>query len=380
MSLDYEGLRLLWWVLLGILIIGFCIMDGIDFGVAMLLPWVANSDVERRIVINTVGPVWESNQVWFILGGGAIFAAWPYLYAVAFSGFYGAMFLLLCAFILRPVAFKYRSKLQNTRWRQTWDGVLFVTGCVVPFIIGIALGNALQGVPFHFDNDLRVYYTGSLWQLLNPFALGMGVLFVSLFMMHGGTYLAAKTIAEVRARTIHWVRYSAVVNLVLILLLGVCLAYSVLGYHIEGVINHSAVSNPLHKTVTQAVGHSLLQFKQYTWLWILPVMTVSSLIKVMWWVARGRSKISVVCSAWALMTIVTSLGVVLFPFLLPSSTHPNMSLTVWDASSSELTLMIMLGLTIVFIPIILMYVSWGYRVLRGPITKETIEHSPGALY
>src|ERR1700761_9846663 len=149
----YEILRLIWWALLGVLLIGFAVMDGFDLGSAFLLPVVARTDTERRIVINTVGPVWEGNQVWFILGGGAIFAAWPPLYAVAFSGFYFAMLLLLLALILRPVGFKFRSKLENPRWRSFWDGALFISGLVPALVFGVAFGNVLQGVPFRFDTD-----------------------------------------------------------------------------------------------------------------------------------------------------------------------------------------------------------------------------------
>src|SRR6202044_868175 len=145
---EYEILRLIWWALLGILLIGVAVMDGFDLGTAILLPFVGKTEMERRIVINTVGPVWEGNQVWLILGGGAIFAAWPPLYAVAFSGFYLAMLLLLCALILRPAGFKYRSKLQDTRWRTTWDTALFIAGLVPALVFGVAFGNALQGVPF----------------------------------------------------------------------------------------------------------------------------------------------------------------------------------------------------------------------------------------
>src|SRR5579872_3531771 len=198
--LDYEILRLLWWGLLGVLLIGFAVTDGFDLGTGMLLPLVARSDTERRIVINTVGPVWEGNQVWLILGGGAIFAAWPPLYAVAFPGFYLAMLLLLCALILRPVGFKYRSKLEGTRWRTIWDTALFLGGLVPALVFGVAFGNALQGVPFRFDETLRMTYTGSLFGLFSPFAVLCGLVSVAMITMHGATWLACKTEGMVRSR------------------------------------------------------------------------------------------------------------------------------------------------------------------------------------
>ena len=160
---DYQTLRIIWWLLLGVLLVGFAVTDGFDMGVGALLPFAARTDAERRVVINTVGPVWEGNQVWFILGGGAIFAAWPALYALSFSGFYLAMFLVLAALILRPVGFKYRSKKPDPAWRTRWDWALFIGGAVPSLIFGVAVGNALQGVPFHLTSDLRPIYEGTLF-------------------------------------------------------------------------------------------------------------------------------------------------------------------------------------------------------------------------
>src|SRR5690606_31451181 len=174
--IDYETLRLVWWLLLGVLLIAFAVMDGFDLGTQTLLPFVAKSDIERRVVINAVGPVWEGNQVWLILGGGAIFAAWPPLYAVSFSSFYLAMFAILAALILRPVGFKYRSKRESETWRRNWDWALFVGGAVPTLIFGVAVGNVLLGIPFRFDNDLRIFYEGTtLFELLKPFALLCGL-------------------------------------------------------------------------------------------------------------------------------------------------------------------------------------------------------------
>jgi cytochrome d ubiquinol oxidase subunit II len=169
--IDYETLRLIWWLLLGVLLIAFATTGGFDLGVGTLLPFVARTDTERRVAINTIGATWEGNQVWLILGGGAIFAAWPPLYAVSFSGFYLAMFAILFALILRPVGFKYRSKRESASWRSGWDWALFVGGFVPSLIFGVAVGNVLQGVPFRFADDMRIFYEGSFFALLNPYAL-----------------------------------------------------------------------------------------------------------------------------------------------------------------------------------------------------------------
>ena len=189
---DYEILRLIWWALLGVLLIGFALTDGFDLGVAALLPFVARDDAERRMVINAIGPTWEGNQVWFILGGGAIFAAWPFVYAVSFSGFYLAMFLVLAALILRPVGFKYRSKKPSRAWRSRWDWALFVGGFVPALVFGVAVGNVLLGAPFRLDGDLRSFYDGTLLGLFTPFSLLTGLLSVTMLVLHGAAWLAIK--------------------------------------------------------------------------------------------------------------------------------------------------------------------------------------------
>src|ERR1700728_4862914 len=228
--LDYEMLRLIWWALLGILLIGFAVMDGFDLGTAMLLPFVGRTDAERRVAINTVGPVWEGNQVWLILGGGAIFAAWPTLYAVAFSGFYLAMFLVLCALIVRPVAFKFRSKLPDPIWRSIWDWALFVGGLVPALVFGRAFGNMLEGVPFRFDETMRMTYEGTLFGLLNPFALLCGLVSVAMLTMHGGAYLAVKASPPVSDRAAVFARRAAIVLIALFAVAGLWVALFVGGY------------------------------------------------------------------------------------------------------------------------------------------------------
>ena len=191
---------MIWWLLLGVLLIGFAIMDGFDLGVAALLPFVASTDIERRIAINTIGPVWEGNQVWFILGGGAIFAAWPPLYAASFSGFYLAMFLVLAALILRPVGFKFRNKIEDTALARLWDYALFAGGVVPSLVFGVAFGNLLQGVPFRFDAICASSTRAGLFELLNPFALLCGLVSLAMLTRHGAVYLSLKTDGAVEER------------------------------------------------------------------------------------------------------------------------------------------------------------------------------------
>jgi cytochrome d ubiquinol oxidase subunit II len=377
---DYESLRLIWWGLLGILLIGIAVMDGFDLGSAILLPIVGRSDLERRIVINTVGPVWEGNQVWLILGGGAIFAAWPPLYAVAFSGFYLAMLLLLLSLILRPVGFKFRSKRDGKRWRNTWDTALFVGGVVPALVYGVAFGNVLQGVPFRFDDTLRMTYEGSLFGLFNPFALLCGLVSVAMLTMHGATWLAVKTEEPIRARAR---RAAAIAGLALIVLFlaGGVWASTIDGYALGHFAGADGPSNPLMKQVTRAAGQLLANYHAHSWMLVAPVV---ALIAAGWSVLLSLSRRAAVAaflgSAIAVAAVIATAGLSLFPFLLPSSSDPASSLTVWDASSSRMTLEVMLAATAVLLPIILIYTGWVYRVLRGPVTGEAITKDPHSVY
>lgn len=378
--LDYEILRLLWWALLGTLLIGIAVMDGFDLGTAILLPFVARTDTERRIAINTVGPVWEGNQVWLILGGGAIFAAWPALYAAAFSGFYLAMFLVLAALILRPVAFKFRSKIQNPRWREIWDWALFVGGLVPALIFGVAFGNVLVGVPFRFDETLRMTYEGNLFGLLNPFSLLCGLVSVAMLVAHGATYLALKASDAVVVRSITAGRAAALLAVALFVLAGFWVAYRIDGYVVTSALAHNGPSNPLGKQVAVQAGAWFNNYKLYPWTKAAPVVAVFGLLLAGVLIGTRHKGLAFICSGLGVAGIIATAGLSLFPFMLPSSLEPNASLTVWDSSSSRLTLMIMLVVTVIFLPIIIAYTSWVYRVLRGRVTSDYIENSTSHLY
>ncbi len=377
----YEIFRLLWWAVLGVLLIGIAVMDGFDMGAAMLMPFIGKTDTERRVVINTVGPVWEGNQVWLILGGGAIFAAWPPLYGVAFSGFYLAMLLLLASLILRPVGFKFRSKLQGTRWRATWDTALFVGGVVPALVFGVAFGNVLQGVPFRFDYTLRLTYEGSLLGLFNPFALLCGLVSVAMIVAHGASYLACKTEAPLRQRAQRVGGIAAIAAAVLFAIGGIWAA-QLDGYSIAGTIATDGPSNPLLKSVTRSAGGLLANYRAQPWTMIAPLLGIAAALgtaAMMRW-RPHRAGLTFVVSGLAIAGIIATAGVSLFPFLLPSSLDPQSSLTVWDASSSLTTLEIMSAVTALFLPIILAYTGWVYRVLRGPVTVAQIERDSHTAY
>ena len=370
---DYTTLRLIWWVLLGVLLIGFAVTDGFDLGVGALLPFVAKTDTERRIAINTIGPVWEGNQVWFILGGGAIFAAWPALYAVSFSGFYLAMFLVLFALILRPVGFKYRSKRESARWRNNWDWALFVGGAVPALIFGVAVGNTLQGVPFHFTDDLRPIYEGNLFGLLNPLAIFCGLVSVAMIVMHGAAWLAFKAEGIVADRAAAIGPKAALATAVLFALGGVLIYAGFLGgYEVTSPLVWDGPSNPLYKSVVENDAAWLRNFQDYPLLWLVPLLgIVSPLLAAVGFMAR-KSGLTFLASQLAIACIIATVGVAMFPFILPSSSNPGHSLAVFDASSSRVTLRNMLVATVIFLPIILAYTAWVYRVLWGKVSEKDV--------
>ncbi|HYA72176.1 MAG TPA: cytochrome d ubiquinol oxidase subunit II, partial [Roseiarcus sp.] len=337
--IDYEILRLIWWLFLGVLLIGFAIMDGFDLGVATLLPFVARTDVERRVAINAIGPVWDGNQVWLILGGGAIFAAWPAIYATAFSGFYIAMFLVLAALIVRPVGFEFRNKISDPGWRAFWDYALFVGGLVPSLVFGVAVGNLLQGAPFRIDAEMRIFYEGSgLFELLNPFGLLCGLVSLAMLVTHGATYLVLKTDGDVKDRA-RWVASRApFVTVALFLLAGVWIAFGIKGYVITNTIPADGPSNPLLKTVAQAPGAWLTNYGRYPWMALAPLLGVAGGLLIAFLSSRGKAGMAFVASGVAIFGVIATAGVSMFPFLLPSSIEPSSSLTVWDASSSQRTL------------------------------------------
>lgn len=378
--LDYSVLKVIWWLLVGVLLIGFAIMDGHDMGVGTLLPFVGKTDEERRVVINTVGPHWDGNQVWFITGGGAIFAAWPLVYATAFSGFYWAMLAVLWALFLRPVGFDYRSKIDNPTWRKTWDWGLFIGGAVPPLIFGVAFGNLLQGVPFYFDSNLMSYYTGSFWGLLNPFALMCGLVSTAMITFHGAVYLSLRTEGAVglRARKAGYVFGSLLI--VVFTLAGLWLWQGVPGYVIESTVVPNALPNPLGKSVIRESGAWLMNYQRYPLTMLLPLIVYAMVPVAIWLMSQGKNLAAFVASSLVIIGVIGTAGASMFPFIMPSSTDFGSSLTVWDSVSSHLTLSIMLVATVIFMPIIILYTSWAYKVMAGKVTLAYIRENDHSAY
>jgi cytochrome d ubiquinol oxidase subunit II len=369
--LDYATLRVIWWLLLGALLIGFAVTDGFDLGLAALFRWLGRDDDERRALLETIEPFWDGNQVWLILAGGAVFAAWPLLYAASFSGLYLAMLLILLALILRPVSFFFRNKVAEPRWRNSWDWALFVSGAVPSLLFGVAFGNLFLGVPFHIDDLGRPVYTGAFIDLLHPFALLAGVASLSMLAMHGATYAALKVGEPMAARARRAASIAAVVLLVVFTVAGVWLM-SLKGLRISGAIDAAGPSNPLRKSVDAAAGAWLGGFAARPALWLAPLVSYAGMLATLVLLRVARPGLAFIASALATAGVILTAGFALFPFLLPSSSVPGASLTVWDASSSQRTLFIMLVVTLLLLPIVLIYTSWVFHVMRGTVTLEHV--------
>lgn len=373
----YTILLVVWWVLLGVLLTGIGAMVGMDMGVGTLLRYVGRTDSERRVALNVIGPHWDGNQVWFILGGGAIFAAWPLVYATAFSGFYIVMLVLLWSMILRPLGFEYRSKLASPAWRSVWDAALFVSGLVPMVVFGAAIGNVLQGVPFHFDWRLTSFYTGSFLWLFNPFAILCGLMSVALAVYMGGSCLASGADDPIGSRA----RRAAIAGglaAVVIFTVGGFWVSTIEGFKLVAGPDPGVAQTPLHQQVTRVPGGLLANYAAHPALWVLPALVYAGLLLgalahtirrpiLAWWLGT---------LAW--IGVIGTVGAAMFPFIMPSSSNPSHSLTLWNSGSSLVTLTWMVGFVVIFMPLIVWYTSWAFWVMRGKVSVKHVETSDHA--
>ncbi len=380
MIFDYETIKLVWWLLIGTLLIGFAIADGMDMGVGILLPFIGKTDSERRVIINTVGPHWDGNQVWLITAGAAIFAAWPAVYAASFSAFYFALLLALFALFFRPVGFDYRSKIEDMRWRNFWDWGLFVGGAVPALIFGVAFGNLIQGMPFYLDEFLRVHHTGSFWGLLNPFALLAGVVSLSMLTLHGAIWLQLRTEDSIAEHSKLWVKRAAIATIASFALAGLWVIFGLDGYQIISQPAFDALPNPLAKTVEPGNGALLATYKHFPLTVLFPLLGLAGAALTMRLSKANRPGLGYITSAMTLIGIIMTAGVSMFPFVMPSSSNPSSSFTVWDSVSSHLTLNIMFWAVAIFLPIVIGYTIWCYRRMWGKVTVANIEADSHSAY
>ncbi|KXV15077.1 cytochrome d ubiquinol oxidase subunit 2 [Acetobacter malorum] len=369
----YALLKLIWAALLCVLLIGLGLMVGMDMGVGTLLRFVGRNDGERRTALNIIGPHWDGNQVWFILGGGAIFAAFPTLYATSFSVFYVVMILLLFSMILRPVAFEYRSKADSHLWRASWDWVFLISGFLPMFIYGAAFGNILHGVGYHFGWTGQYYQDSSFFSyLLNPFAILCGLMSVALSVYQGGVMLMLRAENPIYDRARRYALRGGLTAAVLFIIGGFFIA-RMQGFVFTAPVDPAMPASPMHgQHVAMVAGGWLHNYAAHPVLWLLPLLGLVSMIggtlaarmnKVIlaWWIGLG---------SW--IGTIGTVAAAMFPFFMPSTTTPDQSLTVWNSSASAYGLTCMLVVALIFVPIILCYTSWCYYVMRGKVHTADI--------
>jgi cytochrome bd ubiquinol oxidase subunit II len=334
------GLQITWFILWGVLWAVYFMLDGFVMGAGILHNLIGKSDGDKRVMINTIGPVWEGNEVWLVTAGGVTFAAFPTTYALMFSYLYSALFLLLCALIVRGVSYEFRSKEESLLWRKGWDTAIMVGNFLPALLFGVAFGNIFEGLPM----DAAGYH-GSLLSLLNPYGLLTGLLFVALFVVHGALYLAVKSTGELSKRS------QATADKLWPGLLLVAVAFLV-------------STNFATKLYDNYLAHPLLV--------IVPLLAVVSLIAIRVLSAKGNPLAAFAASSLTILTVVATAVTGLFPNLIPSSIDPAYSLTLYNSSSSPYTLQIMLMVVAVFIPIIIGYKIWIYRIFRAPVREEEV--------
>lgn len=384
---NFALLQLLGWIVVGLVMYLFAATGGFDLGAGMLTPFIGRNDVERRQVINTVGPTWDGNQVWLITAGGAIFAIWPRVYAASFSGFYFAFLLVLWALFLRPVSFEYRSKLPSLKWRQFWDWALCIGSFVPALVLGVGVGNLFPGVPFHYDPiSLRFFYGDSsavmgLLGLLNPFSLWIGVICVLMLLMHGAAYLALRTEGPVLERSRRVVKVTSWLFIFSFAIAGLWLAFGIQGYHWQPL--QDPMLHPLDNTVTRSLGGWLANYTTYPWMVLAPILGFLGAIGAWYYTLRDKSRTAFAASTLAIFGVLGTLGLSLFPFIMPSSTNPSQSLLVWNATSSALSLIGILVTAVIMVPIIFIYTTYVYKKMWGRgerLSAALIQQQDHTLY
>lgn len=334
------NLESIWFLLIAVLFIGYFILEGFDFGVGILLPFVAKNDKERRMLINTIGPHWDGNEVWLISAGGAMFAAFPNWYATLFSGFYIALFLLLIALILRGVAFEFRSKVSSIRWRRFWDWSIFFGSLIPAFLWGVAFSNFIRGVPI----GENFVYVGSFWDLINSYSIIGGLVTLSGFTVHGAIFLSMK-LEETFAQKINLLAYKLWIPNLMILII-----FVIQTYFFTDILNQLGV-NP----------------------GVIPIGAVVSLLTVGWLIKIKRTGWAFFMNCLAIILATSTIFMILYPRVLVSSIDPIYNLTIMNSASGEYTLRIMSIVALIFVPIVIAYQTWTYWVFRKRITGDSTQ-------
>ncbi len=332
-------LNTLWFILIAVLFAGFFLLEGFDYGVGVLLPFLSKNDDDRRVIINAIGPFWDGNEVWLLTAGGAIFAAFPHWYATMFSGFYLALVVMLLALIVRGVAFEFRSKDQRPGWRNFWDWMIFFGSFVPALLWGVALGNLIQGLPI----DAKMNYTGNFFTLLSPYTLLAGIYSAALLTFHGAIFLSLRTEKEIADKA------RAMANR--LWLFTVILLFVTLGA--------SYVFTDMYRKLGVDPG-------------VIPVIGGAAILVSGWFLRNKHDGWAFLMTAVTIATSVFTIFLTLFPRVMVSSLNPDWSLTIYNASSSPYTLTVMTVVALIFVPIVLLYQGWTYWVFRNRVTRQTI--------
>ncbi|MCU0315449.1 MAG: cytochrome d ubiquinol oxidase subunit II [Fimbriimonadaceae bacterium] len=341
--IEQLNLPVIWYILIGVLFVGYAILDGFDLGTGMILLTV-KGDQKRRILLNAIGPVWDGNEVWLLVGGGALFAAFPDVYATVFSGFYLPLVLLLVGLIFRAVAIEFRSREEGTRWRNTWDISFSVASYVITLLLGVAMGNMVVGIPV----DAAKEYTGGFFNLLNPYALVTGITTIALFMMHGTIYLVMKTQGELQAE---------------------------MKARVKGAMIFFGVMFGLVTMATLVFVPNMAEvIRSMPWLFLLPVALLLFAANIPREITKGRELMAFLSSCGVIVTLLTLFGLGKFPVFVPSLTDPAFSLTVMNTHSTTKTLSIMFIIALIGVPFVLAYTAAIYWVFRGKVKEEQLHY------
>jgi len=387
MIFDLQTLQLIWWALVGVVLILYATTAGFDFGVTLLMPFLkrkakfAENDAERRVILNTIAPTWDGNQTWLVFAGGALFVIWPSVYAATFSGMYFLMMMILWSFFLRPTGFDYRGKLPSHTWRSTWDWALFLSALLPVFSFGLIIGNLFIGLPIAYDPILmRSFYFGSFFGLFHVFPVVCGLAALAMCLMHGTAHLNRRTDGSLK---IYFQRLNTQFIWIFLLLVTVAgfMLTRIPGYVLAGMSAHP-LAEPFNNITLVIPGGWWMVLKTHYWKWI-PVVGVYLFALLTLYTQKKNASLSFWMSALAVASTVTLFGVGLFPFVLPSSVNPQQSLTLWSASSAQFTLMGMFYFAVVLLVIIVAYKFWGYHALWGKkatLSTKDVEKQDHTFY
>lgn len=380
--LDYTFLKIVWWALMGFVLMIYATTAGYDSGITMIMAFLRN-ETDRRVVLNTSAPVWDGNLSWVVFAGGGLFVIWPVVYSTAFSGFYAAMLCILWSMFFRPTGFDYRGKIESHVWRRFWDFGLLVSGGLPVFIFGLIMGNCLIGFPFHFDTmTFRDYYTGNFGQLLNGFGILSGIASLLMVLMHGAAYMQRRTEDHLRELAHKLFYIFAIILLVCFSIAGLYIAFYMQGYTLISSPD-DATLYPADNVVAQSAGAWLASYSVYPWKYYPPILAYIALFVA---IGANYARKYVLCfwaSVFTVAGMIGTVGATLFPFLMPSSTNPAQSLTVWNSTSSQYALNSMLYVASILLLVILAYKIFAFRTLwskKSTITTQDLKDNEHTFY